>query len=154
MTSGGPGVTSGGPSTVDVHLILRSGDEILLSQRAVGYGSGWWHLPAGKLEPGESLTTAVVREAAEETGVVIAPGVPRLAHTVHYRHAPGGPDRLGFFFEVLDWSGEPTNLEPDKCLELRWFRLDRLPEELLTYPTLGLRAYLDGRDGLTLHGWA
>lgn len=143
-----------GAPTIDVHLILRSGEEVLLSQRAVGYGQGWWHLPAGKLEPDESLPAAAVREAAEETGVVIAEGDLRLVHTVHYRHAPGGPDRLGFFFEALTWSGEPANLEPDKCLDLRWFGLSRLPAELLTYPALGLRAYAEDRGGLSLHGWS
>ena len=58
---------------IDGLLILRAGDEILLSQRGSPYGYGPWHAPSGKLDPGEPLTVATAREAYEETGVVIDP---------------------------------------------------------------------------------
>jgi 8-oxo-dGTP pyrophosphatase MutT (NUDIX family) len=34
----------------------------------------WWELPGGGLDPGETYREAIVREVAEETGIVIHPG--------------------------------------------------------------------------------
>lgn len=140
-------------TVIDVHLILRDGDKILLSQRGGPYGYGQWHAPSGKLDPGESLTVAAVREAYEETGVVVDPGHIRHVQTVHHRQGGGAADRIGFFFEATEWDNEPVNLEPEKCLRLQWFTVHDLPENLIPYPAAGLRGYLDGDCGLTLHGW-
>lgn len=53
-------------------LIERSGPsgetEVLLLRRAVDPGRGAWDLPAGYLEPGESVEEAACRETAEEAG--------------------------------------------------------------------------------------
>ncbi len=138
---------------IDVHIILRDGDKILLSQRGGPYGHGRWHAPSGKLDPGEPLTAAAVREAHEEAGVTIDPDHLRLVHTVHHRQGASASDRIGFFFETTRWQGEPVNREPDKCLRLQWFAVHDLPDDLIPYPAAGLEAYLDGNEGLTMHGW-
>lgn len=138
---------------IDVHLILRDGDKILLSQRGGPYGYGQWHAPSGKLDPGEPLTLATVREAYEETGVVVDPDHIRLAHTVHHRQDGGAPDRIGFFFEATEWDNEPVNREPEKCLRLQWFAVHDLPDGLIPYPAAGLLGYLEGDPGATMHGW-
>jgi 8-oxo-dGTP diphosphatase len=138
---------------VDVHLILRYGDKILLSQRGGPYGYGQWHAPSGKLDPGEPLTVATVREAFEETGVVVDPDHIRLVHIVHHRQGDGAEDRIGFFFEATEWDNEPINREPEKCLQLQWFTVHELPADLISYPAAGLRGYLDGNPGVTIHGW-
>ena len=143
---------STGP-VIDVHLILRDGDKILLSQRGGPYGYGQWHAPSGKLDPGEPLTVATAREAYEETGVIVDPDRLRLVHTVHHRQGGGARDRIGFFFEATQWDNEPVNQEPDKCLQLRWFTVHDLPENLIPYPAAGLRGYLDDGPGFTMHGW-
>ncbi len=70
-----------------MHLILRDGDKILLSQRGGPYGYGQWHAPSGKLDPSEPLTVATAREAYEETGVIVDPEHIRLVHTVHHHQA-------------------------------------------------------------------
>ena len=138
---------------VDVHLILRDGDKILLSQRGGPYGHGQWHAPSGKLDPGEPLTAAVAREGYEETGVTVDPERLRLVHTVHHRQGNGAADRLGFFFEATEWDNEPVNREPDKCLRLQWFTVHDLPDNLIPYPAAGLQGYLAGNPGITMHGW-
>jgi len=138
---------------IDVHLILRDGDKILLSQRGGPYGYGQWHAPSGKLDPDEPLTIATVREAYEETGVVVDPDHMRLVHTVHHRQGDGSPDRIGFFFEATEWDNEPVNREPEKCLQLRWFSVHDLPDDLISYPAAGLLGYLQGDFDITMHGW-
>jgi len=46
---------------------------ILLTQEAKPECRGQWYLPAGRIDPGESLSTAACREVLEETGMVIEP---------------------------------------------------------------------------------
>ncbi|MFF7366775.1 NUDIX hydrolase [Streptomyces tricolor] len=134
---------------LDVHLILRretaGGSEVLLSRRAGPvYAAGLWHLPSGHLDgPHEDVVTALVREAREETGVVIDPADVRAAVTVHHR-GPGGRSRTGFFFEVRRWRGEPRIAEPAVCDAMRWARLDGLPAGMVAYCRAGLDAYAAG----------
>lgn len=47
---------------------------ILLVRRANDPGRGLWSLPGGRVEPGEDDATALAREMAEETGLVVRPG--------------------------------------------------------------------------------
>ncbi|WP_079181588.1 NUDIX domain-containing protein [Streptomyces sp. Tue 6075] len=72
---------------VDVHLVLRrkadEGPEVLLSRRAGNmYAAGLWQMPSGHLDgPHEAIVAALVREAREETTVVIDPADVRAAVT-------------------------------------------------------------------------
>jgi 8-oxo-dGTP diphosphatase len=47
---------------------------LLLVQRAHQPGRGLWSLPGGRVESGEDDAAAIVREMAEETGLVVEPG--------------------------------------------------------------------------------
>ncbi|MEU5445339.1 NUDIX hydrolase [Streptomyces griseofuscus] len=145
---------SGQPArpTIDTHVLLRDGDKILLSQRGGPYGHGRWHLPSGKLDQGEPLTTGAARELFEETGVQTDPGLLELRHIVHHRQEDG-TERIGFFFEAIHWDGTPVNKEPEKCLALQWFADHDLPDDIIEYPAAGLRGCLTQTSTLTLHGW-
>ncbi|MDQ3432458.1 MAG: DNA mismatch repair protein MutT, partial [Actinomycetota bacterium] len=73
---------------------------------------------------------------------------------VHHRQGDDAPDRIGFFFEATDWDDDPVNREPEKCLQLQWFTVHDLPDDLIPYPGAGLLGYLEGDFGITMHGWA
>lgn len=137
---------------VDVHVLLVRSGRLLLSQRRGDEFDGGWHVPSGKLDAGEDLVSAAVRETAEETGVRIAPADLTHVHAVH-ANAPGMEPRIGHFFASTSWVGEPANREPDKCYRLEWFGLDDLPEGIIDYPAAGIRAYRHGTRGLSLVGW-
>jgi len=108
---------------IDVHLVLRRGEQVLLGQRHnTGYADGSWHLPSGRTEDSESATSALIREAGEEIGVGIDPEAARFVHLMHHRTEAG---RIALFFEATAWTGEPTNQEPDKCTGWDWFPADR-----------------------------
>ncbi|MFD9698651.1 NUDIX domain-containing protein [Lentzea sp. NPDC059081] len=138
---------------IDAHLLLVRDDEVLLSRRRDRDPrfDGLWHLPSGKLDAGESVLAAAAREAREEIGVVIELADLRHVHTLH-ANGYGVEPRLGLFFEVRRWSGEPVNREPDKCSELRWFRLDALPGDAIGYSVAGIEAYRAGTP-FAVVGW-
>ncbi len=55
--------------------VVWRGIEILLTQRPPGGPFGLqWEFPGGKIEPGESIAEALVREIKEELGVAAEPG--------------------------------------------------------------------------------
>ncbi|MDX6741724.1 NUDIX hydrolase [Actinocorallia sp. A-T 12471] len=69
---------------VRVTGVVVEDDEILLLNQDTDTGRAW-SLPGGKVEAGESLAEALVREMREETGVEVAPG--RLLYVCD--HLPG-----------------------------------------------------------------
>jgi 8-oxo-dGTP diphosphatase len=54
-------------------LAYDAAGRLLLVQRANEPGRGLWSLPGGRVEPGEDDAAALVREMAEETGLVVEP---------------------------------------------------------------------------------
>lgn len=54
---------------VCVGAIIVEDDDLLLVRRAHPPAAGSWSLPGGRVERGETLAEAVVREVAEETGL-------------------------------------------------------------------------------------
>ncbi|MCX4509990.1 methyltransferase domain-containing protein [Streptomyces sp. NBC_01619] len=130
---------------VDVHLVLRRGDEVLLARRAnTGYGDGLWNGPSGHVEEGEDVRAAMVRETSEEIGVELGPEDLRVALVMQHR-GPGDPPRTGWFFEAAyGTGGEPYNREPHKCSELAWHPLAALPDDMVAYCRAGFEAYRAG----------
>ncbi len=60
------------PSVVAVAaVVLDEHQQILLVQEAQPDAKGLWHVPGGRLEPGETLEEAVKREVFEETGLEV-----------------------------------------------------------------------------------
>jgi 8-oxo-dGTP diphosphatase len=55
-------------------LTYDSDGRLLLIRRGNDPGRGLWSLPGGRVEPGEDDAAALVREMAEETGLVVRPG--------------------------------------------------------------------------------
>jgi 8-oxo-dGTP diphosphatase len=59
---------------VGVGSIIIEGDRVLLVKRAHPPIQGQWSIPGGVLEVGEMVREAAVREAQEETGLLVEPG--------------------------------------------------------------------------------
>ncbi|HEX5291068.1 MAG TPA: NUDIX domain-containing protein [Streptosporangiaceae bacterium] len=123
--------------TPAVHLILRRERDVLLLRRFnTGYEDGNYSLPAGHLDGAETVSAAMIREAAEEVGVVISPADLRMAHVMHRNvAAPGGEpeERVDFFLAARRWRGTPVVGEPDKCDEVTWYPVTDLPGNVVPY---------------------
>ncbi len=113
------------------YLFLEKEGKILVARRCnTGYQDGNYQVPAGHIEEGELPTEALIREAKEEINIDLSTKDLELVH-VSYRpkHDETG-DRVDFFFRAKTWSGEVTNMEPDKCDDLKWVSYDELPDNM------------------------
>jgi len=102
-------VTAQRPVTeVAVGVMVRPDGSYLLAQRPEGKPyAGYWEFPGGKLERGESVEAALVRELDEELGVTVT-AIERWRTLEHdYPHAYV---RL-FFCKVTAWQGVPVGRE-------------------------------------------
>lgn len=139
-------------SFVDVLLFVIREDRVLLAERAgTGYADGQWNLPSGKLEEGEDLVAAIIREAREEIAIELSRDDVEMVTSVHNRN-PGGHARVGFFFRARRWDGEPRNAEPHKCARIDWFPLDQLPTNTVPYTRAGVELFRRG-EPFGLNGW-
>jgi 8-oxo-dGTP diphosphatase len=85
-------------------VILKPTGEFLFARRPEGKAyAGYWEFPGGKVEPGERVEHALVREIREELGVEVTQAYPWVTHVFAYPHATV---RL-HFFRVTGWRGEP-----------------------------------------------
>jgi 8-oxo-dGTP diphosphatase len=101
-------------------ITFDAAGRLLLVQRANEPGRGLWSLPGGRVEPGEDDATALVREMAEETGLVVRPG-PLVGRVRRGRYV------------IADYRCRVTGgtlVAGDDALDARWCdaaAMDRLP---------------------------
>jgi 8-oxo-dGTP pyrophosphatase MutT (NUDIX family) len=127
---------------VTVHLLFFRADQVLLLRRFnTGYADGQYSVPAGHLDGGETVLAAAAREAKEEVGVEIEPGDMTFSTVMHRIEEV---ERVDFFVQVHQWRGEPFNAEPDKCDELCWGDVQRLPVNMVPYVRQALANHLAG----------
>jgi 8-oxo-dGTP pyrophosphatase MutT (NUDIX family) len=129
--------------TPAVYLLLRKDDRVLLLRRAnTGYADGKYSLVAGHLDGGELATDALAREAEEEAGIKVSPKDMTFVHVAHRLEGGNGSERVDLFFEAWKWTGEIKNMEPNKCDDLSWFPINRLPAATLLFIELVIKRIL------------
>src|ERR1700722_11757048 len=100
---------------------------VLLIRRGTAPLLGEWSLPGGVLECGERLRDAVVREAHEETGLVVEPG-EMLG--VYERVIRNDAERVQYHFVLIDYLcrvvGGKLKAGSDAS-DVSWFTREELP---------------------------
>ena len=107
--------------------IILNDEKILLVSRKYGSDKGKWCIPCGKVDTGETLENAVIREVLEETHLTTK--VIKQIHQVEKIHPTGVPYQ-GTWFLMAYVSGELY--ADDDADEAEYFALNALPE--LAFP--------------------
>lgn len=127
---------------VTVHLFFIRENKVLLARRLnTGYRDGEYSVPAGHLDGEETVVAAAAREAEEEVGVRIEAGDISFSSVMHRIE---GDERVDFFVRIQKWQGEIVNAEPDKCDDLRWVKLNELPDNIIPYVQRAIMNHLNG----------
>ena len=109
--------------------VVVDAGELLLIRRGRGAGVGLWSVPGGRVEPGERLEVAVVRELREETGLDVRTtgflgwverfGVDDQGAQFHYVI-------LDFTAELFDQRTRSEAVASDDAADVAWVPLDDL----------------------------
>ncbi len=118
---------------VGVGAVIVAEGRALLIRRGQAPLLGEWSLPGGVLECGEALRDAVVREALEETGLVVEVG-DMLG--VYERVIRADDGRVRYHYVLIDFLcravGGDLKAGSDAA-EVGWFRREELPSLKLAY---------------------
>ncbi len=118
---------------VSAQLILEKENKILLLKRKnTGYEDGKYSLPGGHVEANEEIRKALIREAKEEIGVDIEEQDIDF-YKVLSRKVKQDEEYIDFIFKTNQWTGDITNEEKDKCEEIIWVDIDKIPENTLSF---------------------
>jgi len=100
--------------------VIVKGDKILLSHETV---SGWWLIPGGGMEEGETPEECLIREINEETGLIVRPQEEFLILHEYYEEY-----RYTSHYYVCEVTGQGrmnlTDEEKRRGLEPEWILLD------------------------------
>jgi 8-oxo-dGTP pyrophosphatase MutT (NUDIX family) len=113
-----------------VYLVLENekGEYLFTRRFNTGWGDGYYSLPAGHMEEGESPMQSLIREVKEEIGLDLSNEKILFKH-VMYRQS--NTVRVDFFFSCKLSNPQVQNCEPNKCNDFLWSH--NLPKKTLGY---------------------
>lgn len=109
-----------------VACIIDAQQRILLTRRSIPPFFGQWVMPGGKIDHGEAIQSALLREVAEEVGLEIS--IDKLIDV--YEHLGIGDH--GDHYIILYYRASPQSfkitINPGELSEALWFSPQQLPE--------------------------
>jgi len=112
---------------VGIGAVIIDGGRVVLVKRAHPPIQGEWSIPGGVLEVGELVREAAVREAREETGLIVEPG-ELLGVFDRVLRDPG--QRVQYHYVLIDFLCRAVGGElhaASDAAEVRWFSREELP---------------------------
>ncbi|MHC1716648.1 MAG: 8-oxo-dGTP diphosphatase [Candidatus Dojkabacteria bacterium] len=102
--------------------IIEDGDKTLLAMKKRGFGEGWWNGYGGKIQEGESIEQAMLRELEEESGIVGKKFKERAVIEFFFK---GTDQEIEMHvFEVTEYEGSPKETEE---MSPKWFLKKDIP---------------------------
>ena len=129
-----------------VYLIIKNNKNEILFQRRQGtkLWPGFLALPAGHIDEGENVYDALVREAKEELNITIS--IENIIDTfVVNRRNKSIPPYYDVYFEIDSYIGDIIINEPEKCSELKWIKVEDLPDDVIDFEKVAL---LNNKKGI------
>ncbi|MSU70581.1 MAG: (deoxy)nucleoside triphosphate pyrophosphohydrolase [Opitutaceae bacterium] len=110
------------PIPVVCALIERDGHVLVAQRPAHKHLALKWEFPGGKIEPGESPESALVREIKEELAcnIILTRALPHCTHDY-------GPVTIEMFPFVCRLTPDSPAPHPREHTELRWVKPEMLP---------------------------
>lgn len=125
---------------VGVAALIIAENRLLLIRRKRSHGAGSWAVPGGHLEFAESPADCAIREASEETGLVVSR--PRCVALTNDIFPVDEKHYLTIWMTVDCPSDFDVNPSMDEVAEWDWFAWDDLPSPLF----LPLENLVNGRN--------
>jgi len=120
---------------------IENGDQILLAMKKQGLGIGYWNGYGGKVEEGESIEDAAIREVKEEVGMTVK--VLEKRGVMNFSFAGKEIQPEVHIFKVIDCEGEPQESEEMKP---QWFDKTEVPyEQMWSGDVLWFPIFLEGK---------
>ncbi|MCK4496577.1 MAG: NUDIX hydrolase [Candidatus Aenigmarchaeota archaeon] len=111
---------------VSTDVVIVRDNKVLMQKRSFGMFKGYWHLVCGKVEAGETIIHAAIREVKEETSL----DVKRIQMLGIYDGKERDPEQncvaIGFLCETND--AEPRLSR--EATEMKFFPFDKLPKRI------------------------
>lgn len=107
---------------IETVSIVYQYPRVLLGMKKERFGRGKYNGFGGRVEKGETLEQATVREAFEEAGIMLIN--PKLVGKLLFQFQAGEQDHLVHFFKADKFSGTPR--ESDE-MKPEWFEIDKIP---------------------------
>ena len=121
-------------------FLLDEEFNVLLGLRKSPVGNNTWGLPGGKLDKNESFEDCIIRETKEETDLDLS----EITYVGTTNDIMEDIDQhyVTIFFSANKYEGEVKIMEPEKCLEWKWFNPKELPENIF----LPLKNFVTGNS--------
>jgi len=102
------------------------GGRVLLGMKKKGFGAERWNGFGGKVEPGETVVAAAIRELQEEAGIEAVAIMPQAR--LRFTHDVDDRELDVHVFLVSEFSGEPV--ETDE-MSPKWFAVEEIPYDAM-----------------------
>lgn len=104
-------------------MVLKD-NKILLGMKKRGFGEGRWNGFGGKVEEGESIEEAAMRELREEIGIEAKE--MREVGILDFSFESDPKQLQVHVFKVVDYMNDPVESEE---MRPQWFHIDKIPFE-------------------------
>ena len=107
-------------------MFLRRNNEILLGYKKRGFGEGKWNGIGGKVNEGESVLQAALRETKEEIGVDVSGSAQQVGIITFESKGQNDRQIIASVYTAYEWVGTPTESQE---MRPKWFSVDTIPYE-------------------------